>query len=807
MKNCVDRILVLAILVISSISLSGQQWIIDSLEQELPNAQPGYDQIDYYLGLTRAATMMRQKETVKEYLDKAYQISVKHNDLAGQSQAKVFYHLMARNFGGDQDQMALYAKEAYELGLESGDLDALTFAVYQYAEVLARYHKKNDQALALLIDHQSKLDSTVTLKNKANFLKTLGHAQARHGDEESAIKNFKKALALLEIVRTNPDKQHRLGRVSALYADKGIINAVITQKELASTLAQKGRLSEAIELTEQNLNFVKDIGNTDYTAWLSFVLGNFRKKNGDYAAALQLYKEATVIWEKDPTAKRDIALLKIPMGEIYTETGDYAGALQSFQYAMDYSLTIADTSSYLSAAILRAGCLSAKGDGKQAYSEITQAEAIAVDYGAKENIAEVRLKKAEIEHHIGQHQASQKSLKSALAYFEASNDRARLPEIYTAMAENEIALNNADEAIDHLQQAISLSKEYNLGDQLSKSYHQLADLYKAKGDYKSALSNFELFHESENNLLTQNAQEILREEQVRQNVNQFKEEKEAATALASLLQTRNKLYIGLAASLLGFLLVGSYLYQQIRKSRSIIQKRNKELADLNATKDKFFGIIAHDIRSPLVALSGVGKRMDYYIAKGKTDKLKSMSSKVGRTADHLSALLDNLLNWALLQRNMLPHKPERITLHELVAECLRMFQLNADMKGIQLINQVDLDVSVHADVTAINTIVRNLVSNAVKFTPQGGKIIISSELTDHNVILRVQDNGIGIAPEKAKKIFDLQPNRDKGTDGEKGTGLGLMLCKELAELNQGDISLQSIVDEGTTFVVELPKAA
>ena len=136
-----------------------------------------------------------------------------------------------------------------------------------------------------------------------------------------------------------------------------------------------------------------------------------------------------------------------------------------------------------------------------------------------------------------------------------------------------------------------------------------------------------------------------------------------------------------------------------------------------------------------------------------------------------------------------------------------MFQFSAEQKDIKLIVELDADLSVYVDHNALSTIIRNLISNAIKFTPRGGTIKIISERDQHNVALKVIDSGVGIGQNKLSKIFDLDPSRARGTEGEKGTGLGLMLCKELVELNKGEIKVGSVLNKGTTIQINLPKVA
>ncbi len=235
------------------------------------------------------------------------------------------------------------------------------------------------------------------------------------------------------------------------------------------------------------------------------------------------------------------------------------------------------------------------------------------------------------------------------------------------------------------------------------------------------------------------------------------------------------------------------------------RQREAELASLNASKDRLFAIIAHDLRKPALSFRGIGKKIDYLIEKNDVDRLKSFGHSLENAAFSLNSLLDNLLGWASQQRNMLSYNPQLLNLGEMTQEAISYTANQSIEKEIALRVTIPADALVYADPNAVLTIVRNLASNAVKFTPRGGVITISAETSTTDVRLIVTDNGIGIGPEALQSLFDLSKQSKKdGTEGEKGTGLGLYLVKELVIINQGSISVESTLSKGTTFSLVLP---
>jgi signal transduction histidine kinase len=237
-----------------------------------------------------------------------------------------------------------------------------------------------------------------------------------------------------------------------------------------------------------------------------------------------------------------------------------------------------------------------------------------------------------------------------------------------------------------------------------------------------------------------------------------------------------------------------------------LEENRHKLYQLNASKDRFFSILAHDLRSPVSSLTVF---IDQLIANVETlDKheLREYLSVIGNTSKGLSDLLENLLLWASLQIDRLDFKPSGIEVNELVNSIETLFTTGFQHKNIKFINEIPANCTAFADEYMVNTILRNLISNAVKFTPAGGKISVIAEDDGKMVIISVKDNGVGIPDEHLKKIFQLdQPFSSMGTNGEKGNGLGLLLCKEMVEKNRGEMWVESIPDGETIFSFTLPR--
>ena len=212
-----------------------------------------------------------------------------------------------------------------------------------------------------------------------------------------------------------------------------------------------------------------------------------------------------------------------------------------------------------------------------------------------------------------------------------------------------------------------------------------------------------------------------------------------------------------------------------------------------------------DRRSPIIALESVDEQMEYYGKKGKTDKVISLSRMVGDTTRHLNGLLDNLLSWALSQTGMIPYRPASLDVHQVAEDTLGLLRANATSKGITITNKLTPATKVYADADGMQTILRNLIGNALKFTPSGGDIIIASKTQGEYLVITITDTGSGMAPDRLNELFTIGKKNMKGTGGEKGTGLGLVLVKEIVELNKGTIEVESQLGKGSVFTVTFPQ--
>jgi PAS domain S-box-containing protein len=252
---------------------------------------------------------------------------------------------------------------------------------------------------------------------------------------------------------------------------------------------------------------------------------------------------------------------------------------------------------------------------------------------------------------------------------------------------------------------------------------------------------------------------------------------------------------------------------ELKEAAAEIMLKNKQLQNLNIEKDKFFSIISHDLRSPFNGFLGLTQIIAEDLPKLTMSEVKDIVVSMRNSAANLFRLLENLLEWAKMQQGLIPFEPKVVKLLPVVQECISILSESARKKDIEISGDIPDDLEVFADINLLQTVIRNLVSNALKFTQKGGKVAFTAKYCDHkSVEISVKDNGIGMSKERIENLFrlDVKTNR-KGTEGEPSSGLGLLLCKEFIEKHGGMLWVESNPDglpedKGSVFYFTLPYA-
>ena len=245
--------------------------------------------------------------------------------------------------------------------------------------------------------------------------------------------------------------------------------------------------------------------------------------------------------------------------------------------------------------------------------------------------------------------------------------------------------------------------------------------------------------------------------------------------------------------------------KELSSSNTKLLAQNQQLEEVNQVKDKLFSIVSHDLKD---SISSIKAFLDLLKDDGITkEEFNQLIPELSENANNASSLLFNLLNWSKSQMQNLEPKPELFNIQEVFHIKMTLVEKKVEDKGILLIDESKRDF-VYADRSMLEIVLQNLITNAVKFSGKGDVITVSNQDYNGKVLISVEDTGIGISEDNIKKLFNAKKNFTTiGTENEKGTGLGLTICKDLVELNKGRIWVESTPNIGSKFFIELPKAA
>jgi signal transduction histidine kinase len=247
------------------------------------------------------------------------------------------------------------------------------------------------------------------------------------------------------------------------------------------------------------------------------------------------------------------------------------------------------------------------------------------------------------------------------------------------------------------------------------------------------------------------------------------------------------------------------LFDVMHENNIEIQKSEEKFKKANATKDQFFSIISHDLRSPFHSMLVFSELLNTKFEEYDTEEQKKFLGYIHKGIDKTHKLLENLLLWSCSQKGSIDFKLENLNLYSIAIEIVELLHQAAENKSIKIINKISENIYVEADKDILSIIIRNLISNAIKFTHRNGNISLKAESNQQFTEITITDTGVGISKEMQSKLFDVgEKTLKQGTENEQGTGLGLILCKEFTEKHGGEIWVESEIDKGSTFIFTIP---
>ena len=386
-------------------------------------------------------------------------------------------------------------------------------------------------------------------------------------------------------------------------------------------------------------------------------------------------------------------------------------------------------------------------------------------------------------------------------------------DLYNGMAEAYLGQEKDSISKNYALKAYEISRKLNFKEGTQKCANTLYRISKINKDYDTALTYHELYTKLSDTLSRNENKKSLTMLKTKLKYDQQKEDLIIANEKA-LAKQKNYVYASLG--ILTIFLIVTFLVRRnehLQKKLNIELKANQEelerseykLRELNDTKDKLFSIIGHDLRGPIGAFQGLLKL--YKDGEVNQKEFLSFIPKLGADLDHISFTLNNLLSWGQSQMNGAVTKPTVISLDNLVTDNIKLLSEIATKKSIKVVSRLSENTLAWSDGDQIDIVIRNLMSNALKFTPENGMITVGAAEKNNHWEIFVRDTGVGMDRETQEKVFaENSSHTTYGTNNEKGTGLGLSLCKEMVEKNNGAIWVDSIPRKGSCFYFTLPKA-
>lgn len=503
---------------------------------------------------------------------------------------------------------------------------------------------------------------------------------------------------------------------------------------------------------------------------------------------------------------------------IYANSGDYPNSLEYFKQALEIFQRTGDEKGE-SYALNNIGII---------YQEMNDAK-MAKEYFLKSQ--EIKIKRNDLYgisrgyNNLGSLAENDNEWNEALMYYFRADSLYELIKDIQAQASNLVSIASVKdkqgrpaEARKYATLAFEKGKDVKSPSVMLAATKLLAELEEKRSNYKASLEYQKLYNQLSDSVNNETHKSHLEELKAQFNVGEKEREiallKKDKDLQQALIERKNIITWSLTAGIMLLLLMLSavlYAYRTTRKVKNSLAAKNLEiqrqkdhLDKLNSEKDRFFSILSHDIRGPLNALKGFSYLLGHIDAM-TTEELMQMKARIDKSLDNLTELINNILEWSMTSAGKRKWAFDKIDVSEIIKKNISLYQAIADTKNIKLVYPKDNSSPAFGDYYALDTVVRNLLSNSIKFSHPDSEVIISNNKVQNNVLISVKDFGVGIPEHIKEKLFSLNGNvTQPGTANEKGSGLGLILCKELMNETRGDISVNSEPGKGSEFIITVP---
>lgn len=669
-------------------------------------------------------------------------------------------------------------------------------------------------------------------KSLASTLNNIGLAYTYQDDLTNALVYYNKALKANEIAKNASGVIDNLNNIGNIYENTGKYDKALeaytqllvineTTKNIANvahTLDHIGKIHKnlsdlplALEYYQKALKINEEIKDDETIPINLLNIGDIYRQQKKFDQSLTYYNKALGYYEK-LNFKKEIADTYNKIGKLYQESNNNDDALNYHQRALKISEATNDKGRTLQ---------SVKGIGKVYQSK--QEYAKSIDYFQKAlAIAQQIGITAEIQDLcflLYKSNKANNNYTQALFYYELSKNIK--DSLFSIEKIQKIATLESKLALGRKEQELVLLKKDGELQRLETARQKNARLATEK--QAEAQRYFSLAREEKSKRKADSLYALAQKAQLETNILKAQDAQVKAENNANILEKKAAISENKRQKIISYTAIISlflalfavfFIYiswrnqknakEEIAEQKEEIEAQAEQLEVSNQTKDRIFAIIAHDLRNPIMSFQGVAKQIQFFLKKDKPERVIELTETIDLYSNSLNNLLDNLLNWALVQRKDMQIQAQRLQLKEEIDTCLQGFHALAKASNVSLRNNISPEITVIIDKNILHTIVRNLVSNAIKFTPENGVISIDSITENKQTKLIITDTGIGISDEKIAILFQLTKNKNtEGIRGEKGIGIGINLCYELAKISNAKLEVTSELNKGTTFYLTI----
>ncbi len=694
-----------------------------------------------------------------------------------------------------------YSKQAIIIAKKVNDLDGLAVAYNNIARI---YQNNKNYRLALEFFEKSlgiyqelkQNDSAMLIKSNILIILYL-------------LNRLDEMDAYLKDIEQNIDLMKRLNHIKIVY-DK-----------LFAVYYSKNQINKATNNRLMLLKKIQDEADDDMLITLYHDLAKAYQRNNDYSNSIKYSLMELTLKEKSGNTE-DIEGFHFKIAQIYAMDYQFEKSKEHIRLALEIAEEQEDMLSQAKAYTNLANIFNKQNQTDSSIYCYKKALSIVETNDIKINIGLVYNNLGMAYKEVGDNDNALKYCRLALDEKIKSKDNNIFFPL-TSIAEIYLNKGYVEKAFEYAQRAKFIALESKNPIQLSGIYKLYYDLNKYNNNYKEALENYQKFIELNDSLSNQKSQKVIAELEIKYKADK-KEHERSLLEQKNIIQRNYFIAFAVMFLLLLFFIYTKYVnkknandelqaknekinqqHKQLEDALAELQEKEKGLIEANITKDKFFSIIAHDLKNPLHAIVLSSDLLLNRFRSMTGEQLVELINSINKAGLHLSTLLENLLTWARAQSNRINIAPEKLPLKKILESVIDIQEGNAKEKEIEIETRVDSDLSVFFDKNMLKTVLRNLISNAIKFSFKSSSIFIEAQKKDYYIELKIKDTGIGMKQEDMEKLFRIDVHHStKGTNAEGGTGLGLLLCKDFVELNGGSISVESVFEVGTTFTITIP---